>query len=241
MWCSAEALLPWVGCKAQQVRTGVGPRGAAKRPGAREPGPLGPATLATPIVRLHLRALESVLHGAMRAWARAGVLAAQVTGRVAGTELETTAHATGSGQVTRQRRLEETRGQAHEIEVTVEGWNVWRLIAAVTKMPLAGKVGKMQAQATPWTRAWVTQAWAHLAGPTRRPQVVCDQGFVAGPERWWLAQPGLRCVVPAKTTMTVPVDARAQATAGEGRTGGRRVHTVRHGQGMIDPVVKTTT
>ena len=36
---------------------------------------------------------------------------------------------------------------------------------------------------------------------------------------------------PAKTTMAVTADARAQAAAGEGSTVGRRVHTVRHGQG----------
>jgi hypothetical protein len=38
-------------------------------------------------------------------------------------------------------------------------------------------------------------------------------------------------VVPAKANMAVTADARAQAAAGEGITIGRRVHTVRHGQG----------
>jgi hypothetical protein len=38
-------------------------------------------------------------------------------------------------------------------------------------------------------------------------------------------------VVPAKTNMAVTADARAQAAADEGLTVGRRVHTVRHGQG----------
>jgi hypothetical protein len=37
--------------------------------------------------------------------------------------------------------------------------------------------------------------------------------------------------VPAKDNMAVTVDAQAQAVAGEGVTVGRRVHTVRHGQG----------
>ena len=119
LWCSDEALMPLVGCNAQQVRNGVCPRGAAKRQGAREPGPIGPETLAKQIVRLNLRELESVFNGAIRALARAGVFEAQVTGIVDGTDLETTEHYTGCGQVTRQRRLEETRGQAHEIEVTV--------------------------------------------------------------------------------------------------------------------------
>src|SRR5262249_61924857 len=36
---------------------------------------------------------------------------------------------------------------------------------------------------------------------------------------------------PAKTNMPVTADARAQAAAGEDLAVGRRVHTVRHGQG----------
>jgi hypothetical protein len=133
--------------------------------------------------------------------------------------------------VTRKRRIEDTRGQAHEIEVTVYGWKVLLLIEAVTKMPLAAKVGKIQAHETHWTRALLTQARAKLAGPTRLHKVVFDQGFLDGTALWWLDQQGLRFVVPAKTNMTVTVDARAQATAGEGMTVGRRVQTVRHGPG----------
>ena len=90
--CSDAALMPWVGFNAQQVRHGVCHRGTAKRQGAREPGPICPETLAKPSVRLNLRELESVLNGAMRALARAGVFEAQVTGIVDGTDLETTEH-----------------------------------------------------------------------------------------------------------------------------------------------------
>jgi hypothetical protein len=227
--CSDEALLPLVGFKAQQVRHGVCQRGAAKRQGARQPGPIGPETLAKPVVRLNLRDLESVFHGAMRALARAGVFEAQVTGLVAGTDLETTERYTGCGQVTRQRRIEDTRGQAHAIEVTVYGGNVLRLIDASPKIPLAVKVGQIQAHETHGTRALVTQARANLAGHTRLQKVVFERGFWDGTDRWWLDQQGLHLVVPANTHMTV--DARAQATAGEGMIVGRRVHTVRHGQG----------
>ena len=53
-----------------------------------------------------------------------------------------------------------------------------------------------------------------------------------GLDLWWLDQHGITFVVPAKDNMAVTVDARAQAAAGEGITVGRRVHTVRHGQGQ---------
>lgn len=48
---------------------------------------------------------------------------------------------------------------------------------------------------------------------------------------WGLDQQGLTFVVPAKDTMAGTADAWAQAAAGEGITVGRRVHTIRHGQG----------
>jgi Transposase DDE domain len=148
-----------------------------------------------------------------------------------GTDLKTTAHYTGCGQVTRIVRIEDTHGKVHEIEVTVYGWKVLLMIEAVTKIPLAVKVGKIQEHETHWTRALVTQARANLAGHARLHKVVFDRGFLDGTDLWWLDQHGLCFVVPAKANMAVTADARAQAAAGEGITHGRRVHTVRHGQG----------
>jgi Transposase DDE domain len=105
------------------------------------------------------------------------------------------------------------------------------LIDAATKIPLAVKVGKIQEHETHWPRALVTQARANRAGYARLHKVVFDRGFWDGTDLWWLDQQGLTFVVPAKTNMAVTADARAQAMAGEGITRGRRVHTVRHGQG----------
>src|SRR5262249_57936050 len=62
-------------------------------------------------------------------------------------------------------------------------------------------------------------------------KVVFDKGFLDGTTLWWLDQQGIHFVVPAKTNMAVTADARAQAAAGEDLAVGRRVHTVRHGQG----------
>jgi hypothetical protein len=77
----------------------------------------------------------------------------------------------------------------------------------------------------------VTQACLNLQGDARLHKVSFDQGFLDGATLWWLDQQGIRFVVPAKANMAVRADARSQATAGEGVTVGRRVHTVRHGQG----------
>ena len=133
--------------------------------------------------------------------------------------------------MTRQRRIEEKWGQVHEIEVTVYGWKVLLLIDAATKIPLAVKVVQIQEHEALWTRALVTQARRNLAGPARLRKVVFDQGVLDGTELWWLDQPDILFVVPAKGKMAVTVAARAQAAAGEGSPMGRRVQTVRHGQG----------
>jgi hypothetical protein len=62
-------------------------------------------------------------------------------------------------------------------------------------------------------------------------KVVFDRGFLAGVDLWWLDQQGMTFVVPAKDYRAVTADAWAQASAGEDITVGRRVHTIRHGQG----------
>lgn len=228
---SDEALMRLVGFNAQQVRQGICQRGATTRQGERLPGPICPDTLAKNIVKWNLRDLEIVFNGAIRALAKAGVFGAKVAGIADGTDLETTERYTGCGQVTRKRRIEDKRGKVHEIEVTVYGWKVLLLIDAVTKIPLAVKVGQIQEHEALWARALVTQARMNLAGYARLAKVVFDKGFFDGTTLWWLDQHGIRFVVPAKTNMAVTADARAQAAAGEDLTVGRRVHTVRHGQG----------
>jgi hypothetical protein len=228
---SNEALMQLVGFNAQHVRQGVCPRGAATRQGERTPGPISPETLANNIVKLNLRDLEGVFNGAIRALAQAGVFDKQVTGIADGTDLDTTQRYTGCGQVTRQVRLEDKWGKMQAIEVTVYGWKVLLLIDAVTKIPLAVKVGQIQEHEALWARALVTQARMNLAGSARLAKVVFDKGFLDGTTLWWLDQQGICFVVPAKTNMAVTADARAQAAAGEDLTVGRRVHTVRHGQG----------
>jgi DDE family transposase len=228
---SDEGLMQLVGFNAQQVRHGVCQRGAAKRPRPRTAGPICPETLANNLVKLNLRDLEVWFNGTIRALAKAGIFGAKVTGIIDATDLETTARYEGCGQATRQRKVTDKRGNVHEIEVTVYGWKPIVLIDAATKIPLAVKVVPIHEHEVLSMRALVTQARTNLAGDTRLHKVVFDRGFLDGVDLWWLDQHGMTFVVPAKTNMAVTADARAQAAAGEGITVGRRVHTIRHGQG----------
>jgi hypothetical protein len=228
---SDEALMRLVGFNAQQVRHGVCQRGAAQRQGPRTRGPIGSDALADNIVKLNVRDLEAWFNGCIRALAKARVLAPKVTGIVDATDLETTAQYEGCGHVTRKRKITDKRGHVHELEVTVYGWKLIVLIDAGTKIPWAGQVVPINEHEVLSMRALVTQARTNLAGHARLHKVVFDKGFLDGVDLWWLEQRGITFVVPAKDNMAVTADARAQATAGEGITVGRRVHTVRHGQG----------
>ena len=230
---SDEALTSLVGFNAHQVRDGVCQRGAAKRQQARAPTPSCPDTLADNMVQCNLRALEALFTGVSRAWAKVGVFGKRVTGLTDGTDMETTERYADGGQATRKVHIQDKRGQGHELEVTVYSWKVLTLIDAATKIPLAVQVGQIEAHEPHWTRALVTQARANLAGHARLHTVVCDRGLLDGPDLWWLDQPGLSFVVPAKPRRAVTADARAQAAAGAGITHGRRVHTVRHGQSQM--------
>jgi Transposase DDE domain len=228
---SDEALMRVVGFNAQQVRHGVCERGVAKRQRPRTAGPICPETLANNMGKLNLRDLEAWFNGTIRALAKAGIYGTKVTGIVDATDLETTAQYEGCGQVTRTQKVTDKRGKVHEIEVTVYGWKPIVLIDAATKIPLAVKVVPIHEHEVLSMRALVTQARTNLGGDARLHKVVFDKGFLDGVDLWWLDQHGMTFVVPARDNMAVTADARAQAAAGEGVTVGRRVHTVRHGQG----------
>lgn len=238
---SDEALMRLVGFNAHQVRHGVCQRGAAQRQGPRTTGPICADALADNSVKLNLRDLEALFNRIIRALAQAGVFAAKVTGIVDATDLETTAQYEGCGRVTRKRKLTDKRGHVHAIEVTVYGFQLIVLIDARTKIPLAATVVPIHEHETLALRALVTQARTNLADHARLSKVVFDKGFLDGVDLWWLDQHGLRCVVPAKDHMAVTVDAQAQAAAGEGITVGRRVHTVRHGQGKTASTARLET
>jgi hypothetical protein len=77
--------------------------------------------------------------GGTALWAE--VFAKKVPGMADGPDLEPTEHPRGGGQATRTVRIAD-HGPRHEIEVTVFGWNVWRLIDAATTVPRPSRWGR---------------------------------------------------------------------------------------------------
>jgi hypothetical protein len=228
--CSAAAAMRLAGCNAVQRRNGLCPRRHEKRQGATAPGPLGPDPWAEPSVPLSRSAMDALLHGVGQELTPSGGVPRQVTGLVDGTALETTARYAGGGHVTRQRQRTAKRGQGHQSEVPVDGWQLIVLIEALTTMPLAAKGVPMQDHAALCPRARVTPAQKTLADHARLRRVRFDRGCVAGAARWWRAQPGLGLVVPAKEHRAVTGEAQALAAAGTGGVA-RRVHPVAPGPG----------
>ena len=149
------------------VRRGEHACPAAPRQGPRTAGPIGPDPWAATIVKRNLHDLEAPCNGVMRALAKPGACAAQGTGSGDAPALGTTAQDEGWGPVTRKRRLTDTRDQVHESEGPVDGWQLIVGIDASAKMPWAGQVVPIQAQAGLSRRALVTQARTHLAGSAR--------------------------------------------------------------------------
>ena len=123
-------------------------------------------------MKLSVRQLEALFNCVIWALAQAGVFAAKLTGIADATDLETTAHNEGCGQVTRRRRITDTRGNVHDIEVTAYGWKLMILIDARTKIPLAAQVVPMHEHETLSLRALVTQACTNLDGHARLHTVV---------------------------------------------------------------------
>jgi len=228
---SDEAVMRLVGFNARQVQQGVCQRGAAKRGGSREEGPICPDTLANNIVKLKVEALEQFMNQVVQALAKAGVLGKKVTGILDGTDLETTQKYAGCGQVTRQKRVLDKQGRVQVMEVTVYGWKLVVLIDAQSKIPLAAKVVQIQVHEVNLLRELVQQAQKNLLGYAALGKVVMDKGFLDGEELWWLQQQGILFVVPGKRDMAVVADAHALAEAGEGVVVERRMQIVAHGQG----------
>jgi hypothetical protein len=223
---SDEALMRLIGFDAYQMRHWVYQRGVAYRQGPRTREPVCADVLADNIVVLNLRDLDAWFTSVIRALAKAGVLASKVTGIADVSDLETTAHYEGCGQVTRKRKLANKHNNVHGIGVTVCGWKLIVLIDARTT-PLAARGVAIQAQAMLRLMALVTQARTNLGGHARLHKVVFDKGFLDGVDLWWLQQHGILFVVPAKKNKAVAADAQAQAAAGGGITVGHRAQTVR--------------
>jgi hypothetical protein len=84
-----------------------------------------------------------------------------------GTALERTERYTGYGQGTPQGRIADTLGQGQEIEGTVYGWNVLRLIDAATKIHLQSRWGSVRSMSPMGLGRWSCRPiWRAIPGGT---------------------------------------------------------------------------
>lgn len=244
-----EMWMKWVGFNAYQIRNGICDRGkfrkkkkkateAEKDEKAEVRGPLVPRTLANNIVKLSSAELECTFRRCIRRLAERGHFQKKVTLILDTTDLEVTERYEGAGWVIRERQIEDKIGKLHTIEVKVFGWKVGVIFEALTRVPVAFKVAKINEPDVHFLKALMLQALSNLEPYCKVENLVIDRGFIDGPALWWLKQEkGIDFVIPARKDMHIYKDALALAEKYAGNTAcpeivkAERVVKKQHGKG----------
>ena len=211
-------------------------RGEGKAP----PTPFSERVMSSFPGKMLVEEVEGFFNGAIRCLAVFGVFAAEVTGVIDGTDIETAAKYQGAGKVIRKRNGVDKRGQRKEIEVVVFGVKAIVLYELRTRIPLAVQVVTIEKHESQYTLELVRQGQENLSGRSRIVKVIVDRGFLDGETLWQLDEDGILYVVCAKSGMHVKEDARALAAAGEGHRAKRKRKVV-HGRGKTERVERLET
>ncbi len=235
---SNGAAMALIGFNAYQIRNGFSKRGDHARRKKPKQGPLSPQCLAQNIGPIPAEGAVAFFNGCIRCLAVLGLFAAQVTGVVDGTRIETTDKYEGHGTLKVERRKRQKGGSWVTM---IEYWFGWKLVALMdlgTRIPLAVKVIKIEAYEGEWLVPLIQQAQANLGGHARIVKVVADRGYLDGVDLWEVHQMGIVFVVLAKAGMKVREAALAKAAQGQAQ---RRSRTVRHGHGRLATPETLTT
>lgn len=235
---SNVAAMTLVGFNAHQVRTGFTRRGDHARQKKPKQGPLSPQCLAENLSKLPEEGVEAFFNGCIRCLAALGIFAAEATGVVDGSHIQTTEQYEGHGTLSVERRKRQRGGGWVKVVEYLFGWKLVALMDLGTRIPLAVKVIKIEAYEGEWLVPLVSQAQANLGEHARLVKVVADRGYLDGVDLWALHQKGLRFVILAKAGMKVREAALVKAAQGPVQT---RSRTVRHGHGRFQTTQALTT
>jgi hypothetical protein len=235
---SNRAAMTVVGQGAYQVHNGLTRRGDHARKKRSKQGPLSPQCLAQNISKIPIEAAMDFFNGCIRCLAGFGIFAAEVTGVVDGTRIETTAEYEAHGTLKVERRKRQKGGGWVTVIEYLFGWKLVALMEMHTRIPLAVKVLKIEAYEGEWLVPLVKQARANLKAHARWVKVVADRGYLDGVDLWDLHQMGIVFVILAKAGMKVRAAALAKAAHGRVHS---RSRTVRHGHGHFQTTEVLTT
>jgi hypothetical protein len=243
-----ESLMGIAGFNAVQVREGGTARGMSRRKQPVEVrGAISFETVADNIVRIGPEKLSAMFNGAIRCIAAQKVLAKNLDVVLDATDDEATPkYATDDGRpvpvVTREKRPDvRANRHAKKVEVSVWGWKVWIIWESQAKIPLAIVIDGINEPDNKHAYSVLRQAQENVAGHAIIRSVALDRGFLDGKLLYAIDRDGIVIYIPAKSNMTITVDAReiarraaAKAAAGrklEGCVYRERTERITHSSG----------
>ena len=199
-------LLRRIGYTARQIEEGFCRRGKGLM------RPIHKNTVADALERLTEEESGSILDGSVRDLLRAGLVKDSVFS-MDGSELHTTEHYPGAGQVTTTKEKTDKWGRVRTVTSTRHGYLLLSLRGVESNTVVAAQVEKIGTSEHPWAIALVRAAKA--AGARIRVLVI-DGAYCVGNVLWRLKyEEGVDFIVPADTTMCITQDARGLALLGK--------------------------
>lgn len=202
-----EALMRLLGFNAHQIANGVTRRGDSKRgPGTEREGPVCAEAVSDNIVKLSVLALARFFNGVIQRIVPLVIPDGEVDVVVDCSLYETTKNFKGASRTTRIERRRDVHGKWVELRKTIWGWKIGLAYHAVTGMPIAVCVSKINSddRAHFWTLLGDVKK---NLGSKRIRSVAMDRGFLDGEDLWRLKEQSIEFVVPVKTNMNVYTDA----------------------------------
>ena len=253
-----EALMGLLGFNAAQVQQGSNDRGLSRRTKPVQiRGAFSFETVADNIVKIGPARLAEMFNGAIRCLAKQGMFPKRIDCVLDATDDEATpSYRTDAadGQVPRVSREKrpEVRANKHakKVKVSVFGWKLWIVFEPVSKIPLALALDGINVSDNEHAYEVLDQARRNVEGYAVIRSVALDRGFLDGDLLSRIDQEAL-VYIPAKSNMTITVDARAiarraqgmaaQGKALEGCTYQERIERVPHGCGKKTTVEERKT
>jgi len=253
-----EALMGLLGFNAAQVQHGSNDRGVSRRTKPVEiRGAFSFETVADNIVKIGPARLADMFNGAIRCLAKQGMFPKRIDAVLDATDAEATPTYTteaADGEVPRVSREKrpDVRANKHakKITGTVFGWKLWIVCEPVSQIPLALAIDGIHVSENAHADAVLDQARRNVEGYAVIRSVALDRGFLDGDLLSRIDQEAV-VYIPAKSTMTITVDAReiarraealaAQGKALEGCTDQERIERVPHGSGKQTTVEERKT
>ena len=253
-----EALMGLLGFNAAQVQQGSNDRGVSRRTKPVEiRGAFSFETVADNIVKIGPARLADMFNGAIRCLAKQGMFPKRIDAVLDVTDDEATPTYkmdAVDGEVPRVSREKrpDVRANTHakKIKVTVFGWKLWIVFEPVSKIPLALAIDGIHVSENEHAYEVLDQARRNVEGYAVIRSVALDRGFLDGDLLSRIDQEAV-VYIPAKSNMTITVDAReiarraealaAQGKALDGCTYQERIERVTHGSGKQTPVEERKT